>query len=76
MGTNRVELDDNTLEAINGGSLRMAQHKDGSFTITGNHTGQTLTLPKSAFYDVITLCGKQPDNLEGEKIIFEQLSKL
>lgn len=72
----RVEIDEKQLEKINGGAIKLTEYEDGSFKLTGDYTGQSITLPANKFFKAMQICGDEPDTEEGEKNIFAKLAKL
>lgn len=76
MSANRVEIDAEMLEKINGGAFKYTPNDDGSFTLTGDFTGGSITLPGTKFFDVISILSNLEDTEAGEIEALRQMAAL
>lgn len=70
MNPTRKEISEEALEQVNGGTLNVKTHSDGTATVTGLLSGKKMTLNSAQFFDLITFSGTVSDDLEGELACF------
>lgn len=67
---NRVQLDPELLDQVNGGSVGFNPDKNGNYTMKCQFTGKTYyNIPLSQVMEIAKYAATVPNNLEGENQI-------
>ena len=66
----RIQLDDNIMENVNGGSIGFNPDKQGTYTMKCKYTGETYYgVPLGQAIEIAKYAATQTESLEGEQAI-------